>query len=91
VNNAVARVGGLLAVAAVPLVAGINPARDVAASTLVSGFHTTMVAAAGLVSVGAILAFVFIRSDVLATTTPAEPCFHCSVSEPPAAVHAGAG
>jgi hypothetical protein len=99
VNNAVARVGGLLAVAAVPLVAGINPARDVAAKTLVSGFHMTMVASAGLVLCGAVLAFTFIRSDVLQTsavdgTTPVEdrePTFHCGVGGPPLAVTTSSG
>jgi EmrB/QacA subfamily drug resistance transporter len=98
VNNAVARVGGLLAVAAVPLVAGIDPAKDVARHTLVSGFHTTMVAAAGLVLIGAVVASAFIRSNVLDAATPddatpvgdLEPCFHCSVGGPPAAVQTGA-
>ena len=85
-----ARVGGLLAVAAVPLIAGINPAQDVAANTLVSGFHMTMMAAAGLLFIGAVVAFVFIRSDVLASSTPGEPCFHCSVGGPPATVDASA-
>jgi len=97
VNNAVARVGGLLAVAAVPLVAGIDPAKDVARHTLVSGFHTTMVAAAGLVLIGAVVASAFIRSNVLDAATPddatpvgdLEPCFHCSVGGPPAAVQTG--
>ncbi len=99
VNNAVARVGGLLAVAAVPLVAGINPAQGVAATTLVSGFHATMVAAAGLVLTGALVAFALIRSDVLAVSTsddaaPVEhrnPCFHCGVGGPPLRVHASSG
>ena len=99
VNNAVARVGGLFAVASVPLVAGINPARDVGASTLVSGFHKTMIASAGLLLIGALLAFTFIRSDVLETSiaddaTPAEdrePCFHCGVGGPPMAVSTGSG
>jgi EmrB/QacA subfamily drug resistance transporter len=98
VNNAVARVGGLLAVSAVPLVAGINPAQDVAADTLVSGFHTTMVAAAAMVLTGAVVAFAFIRSDVLAAPTDEhgtpveerEPCFHCGVDGPPLAFETGA-
>ena len=65
VNNAVARVGGLLAVAAVPLVAGFRPTGTVSASALVSGFHTTLVAAATLVALGGVVAFAGIRSNVL--------------------------
>ena len=92
VNNAVARVGGLLAVAAVPLVAGYNPDKAVPPATLVSGFHTAVMAAAGLLVGGAVLAFVFIRSDVLeAPEGPApeeepEPYYHCSLGGPPVVV-----
>ena len=65
VNNAVARVGGLLAVAAVPLVAGFSPTGHVSSHVLVTGFHTTLVAAATLVAVGGLVAFAGIRSNVL--------------------------
>lgn len=65
VNNAVARVGGLLAVASIPLVAGFSPTRTVTANELVDGFHATLVASAALVAVGALLAYLGIRSNVL--------------------------
>ena len=66
VNNAVARVGGLLAVAAVPLVAGFSADVSVAAAALVDGFHTSLVAAAFLVALGGLVSWAFIRSSTLA-------------------------
>ena len=80
VNNAVARVGSLLAVAAVPLVAGFSPGVDVAPDTLVDGFHTVLVAAAVLVLLGAVVAFAGIRSTVLDEQTDD---FHCGTDAPP--------
>jgi len=46
VNNAIARVGGLLAVASVPVLTGFDPARRVSPQTLVDGFHSTAIIAA---------------------------------------------
>ncbi|MCU1360359.1 MAG: drug resistance transporter, EmrB/QacA subfamily [Ilumatobacteraceae bacterium] len=93
VNNAVARVGGLLAVAAVPLVAGFHPGGDISSSELVDGFHTTMLWAAGLVVTGAIIALTNVRSSVLTHATADDaipvdqrhPCFHCGSDAPPLA------
>lgn len=91
VNNAVARVGGLLAVASIPLISGFSPVRTVTPDQLVGGFHTTLVAAAALVAVGAVIAFAGIRSNVLHNSTPddatpldeREPTFHCATDAPP--------
>ena len=47
VNNAVARTGQLLAVAAIPVVAGFAPGESVATDELLDGFATVMRAAAG--------------------------------------------
>ena len=90
VNNAVARVGGLLAVAAVPLVAGFEPGVVVSAGSLVDGFHASVVAAAVLVGAGGVVACATIRSVGLVPdldspgTDDAEPAFHCAVDAPPA-------
>ena len=92
VNNAVARVGGLLAVAAVPLVAGFEPG-GVSSDDLVDGFHTSLWWAAGLVVLGAIIAFTNVRSSVLNATTPDDDLpidqrrarFHCASDAPPLA------
>jgi EmrB/QacA subfamily drug resistance transporter len=93
VNNAVARVGGLLAVAAVPLIAGFDPAKAVAPSTLVSGFHTALIGAAVLTAIGGVVSFAAIRSNTLAVATPDDPTpiderhpnYHCGPDAPPLA------
>ena len=95
VNNAVARVGGLLAVAAVPLVAGFSPVHGVSPGELVDGFHTTLLCAAAIVVVGAIISFAGIRSNVLQASTPDDPTpidqrtllDHCATDAPPLTVH----
>jgi hypothetical protein len=65
VNNAVARTGQLLTVAAIPLIAGFAPDTAVGAVELVEGFHTVVVALAGGVTVAALLAWRFVPSDAL--------------------------
>ena len=64
VNNAVARIAGLLAVAVVPTVVGLDLSRSGSADgTFTAGFHTSMVLGAALCGVGAVVSFVTIRSD----------------------------
>lgn len=94
VNNAVARVGGLLAVAAIPVIAGFDPTGDVDPSVLVDGFHTAALGAAALTAIGAAVSFAAIRADTLAAApgdaAPAEPTFHCAADAPPLQVAGGA-
>jgi hypothetical protein len=95
VNNATARVGGLLAVAAVPLAAGFSPMGAISPEDLVDGFHMTLMAMAILVVIGGLIAWAGISSNVLQTATPDDPtpiaerppCFHCGTDAPPLAVH----
>ncbi len=93
VNNAVARTAQLLAVAAVPLVARLDPGGSLEAGSLVVGFHRAVVAAAALVALGGVVAFLTIRSDALAGPASdggaphdeRQPCLHCGVAAPPLA------
>jgi hypothetical protein len=66
VNNAVARTGGLLAVAVIPLVAGFSAGADVDPARLVDGFHRVVVAAGAAMVLAGLISWAFVRSDVLA-------------------------
>jgi EmrB/QacA subfamily drug resistance transporter len=65
VNNAVARVAGLLAVALLPLIAGLTGDSFYDPSSMTDGFHMAMLACAGLSAAGGILAWLTISSEVL--------------------------
>ena len=96
VNNAVARTGQLLAIAAIPLVAGLDPDARLDPAALVDGFHRSMVVAAALVAAGGLVAFALVPSSVLSRPAPdggepldeREPCLHCGVAGPPLVVAA---
>jgi EmrB/QacA subfamily drug resistance transporter len=65
VNNAVARVGSLLAVAVLPLAAGLTGANFYDPAKMTSGFHMAMVVCAALSAIGGVIAWFTISSEVL--------------------------
>ena len=65
VNNAVARVAGLLAVAVLPVVAGLTGKKFYDPSKMTHGFHVGMVVCAALALLGAVVAWTTISSEVL--------------------------
>jgi EmrB/QacA subfamily drug resistance transporter len=75
VNNDVARTAGLLAVAVLPVVAGISGAGALEPDRFAAGFGTAMVIAAVLCAVGGVLSWLTIRNPEPepAEAEPAEP------------------
>ncbi len=90
VNNAVARVGGLLAVAVLPAIAGLSGDNFYDPAKMTAGFHVGMVACAVLATAGGILAWFTISSSVLHPEAEAAEGaedlaeeFSCGVGGPP--------
>ncbi|MEU7452500.1 MFS transporter [Streptosporangium roseum] len=74
VNNAVARTGGLLAVAAIPPLAGLTGDAFHDPASFTTGFHTTMLVSAAMMVVAALIALLTIRENVLADSHPQMCC-----------------
>lgn len=70
INNAVARIAGLLAVVLIPLAAGISGIEDVGGNTFLAGFRKAMLTSAALCLAGAAVAFLTIRRPAAAATRP---------------------
>jgi Na+/melibiose symporter-like transporter len=86
VNNAVARAAGLLAVAAIPPLAGLTGDAYTDPIAFAAGFRTSMVVSATLLAAGAVLTYFTVHDDVLraAPETAAPECrIHCAVGAPP--------
>lgn len=91
VNNAVARVAGLLAVAVLPVAAGLTGDSFYDPAKMTDGFHMGMVVCAALAAAGGVLAWFTISSTVL--HAEAEPGgdtperlgedFSCGIGGPP--------
>ncbi|MDA2891457.1 MFS transporter [Mycolicibacterium sp. BiH015] len=85
VNNAVARAGGLLAVAVLPGVAGISGADYADPVAFSAGFHVAVLISAGLMVLAAALAAIGIRRPAQpAERIAVENCTNCAISTLPA-------
>jgi EmrB/QacA subfamily drug resistance transporter len=80
VNNAVARAAGLLAVAVLPLAAGLGTGSLTNPADLASVYRTAMLICAGLLIVGAGIALVAIPAKLAAPATAGQP----AAAKPPA-------
>ena len=81
VNNAVARTAGLLAVAVLPVVAGISGADYLEPAQFADGFRTAMLLATALLVAGGLLAAATIRNPPTARHPQRER--HCAIDGPP--------
>jgi EmrB/QacA subfamily drug resistance transporter len=91
VNNDVARAASLIAVAVLPVAAGITGTVYLHPDELTSGFHTAVLIAAAISAAGGLLAALTIRNPPRRAEPPAvQPadqdmlnCLHCGLDAPP--------
>lgn len=87
VNNEVARVGGLIAVAALPIAVGLTASTYANPALLTDGFHTAMIVCGLLCMAGGVLSWLTIRNPEPAVeeAEPAQCHYHCAVDATPLA------
>jgi len=95
VNNDVSRLGGLLAVAVLPALAGITGTAYLHPHVLAAGFRTAVLIAAAVCVAGGLLAAATItnppRAPLAADATPPQEYMHCALEAPPLAARVKAG
>ncbi|MFJ2721770.1 MFS transporter [Streptomyces sp. NPDC087437] len=90
INNAAARAAGLIAVAALPLLAGMGPEAYRSADAFDAAFRRAMPICAAVLVVGAVLAFTTVRHPAPGCRRP-ECRTHGSVTTPPLETGRGGG
>ncbi|WP_037361917.1 MFS transporter [Amycolatopsis orientalis] len=93
VNNAIARSGGLLAVAVLPAAAGLTGSAYRDPTALTAGWQTALVICAVLAIAGGLIALGIHNGVLGAAEADDSPhpgdCLHCGVEGPPTHVHPG--
>ncbi|HEX2163550.1 MAG TPA: MFS transporter, partial [Thermoanaerobaculia bacterium] len=74
VNNAAARLAGLLTVAAVPLLAGLGGLDDLGGAAFAAGYRRVMLISAGLCALGGLVALVTVGDRAARVAPGAHPC-----------------
>jgi EmrB/QacA subfamily drug resistance transporter len=87
VNNAVARIGGLIAVALIPAAAGISSTAAFDAASFSDGFSRGMLIAAAVCAAGGLLAAATIRNPRRVEEEHPSPCTCCPLDAPPLRAH----
>lgn len=82
INNAAARAAGLIAVAALPLLAGMGPEAYRSPDAFDDAFHRAMLLCAGILALGSAVAFTTVRSLPPGCRRP-ECRTHGSITTPP--------
>jgi EmrB/QacA subfamily drug resistance transporter len=88
INNAAARTGGLISVAAIPSVVGLSGNQYRSPADVDAAFHGAMLLCAGLLAMAAATAWLAVRPAAPAAPTPESTeavCRSCSLSAPPPA------
>lgn len=83
VNNAVSRVAGLIAVATLPVAAGLSTDAFSQPAELATGFHSAMWITAGMCVAGGLVAAVTIQNPRRAAPVASAPIHHCGVDATP--------
>ncbi len=83
INNEVARVGALLAVAVLPAAAGISGAAVLTPAAFSAGYRTAVLIAAGLCAAGGLLSLAFIRIPLTPAAKPQRQDVTCAIGAPP--------
>ncbi|MFJ8668449.1 MFS transporter [Streptomyces sp. NPDC093600] len=83
INNAAARAAGMLAVAALPMLAGMGPEAYRSAAEFGETFRRAMPMCAGLLVAGAVLAWATVRAPAAAAECHPGCRVHCGVTSPP--------
>jgi EmrB/QacA subfamily drug resistance transporter len=84
VNNAVARAGSLLMVAAIPPLAGLTGDAQAHPATFLHGFRESIVISAAMLFLGAVLSLLTVSGNVLRAPAAQPQCkINCPVGSPP--------